>query len=286
LKFILLITIFLKPLLSHAEDFKLLSWNVFMIPKPINFSKQATRTKMMAEKLQDNSYDVMLFQEAFLKSFRTAMAGAFRQSHPYHEYLQRSVRPTHILNSGLFVMSRHPIKVLDHFYFNQCTHSDCFAAKGVLLFEVSLPSGKSIQLAVSHTQAWEDQKAKSVRATQMQEIYDLLKKHQRPLVPQILAGDLNMDALKDPEYQKTLKLFEMVDHPLTGNLTATSGFPITCYKKPGKSEEMTWLDHIWLAPHGSEANFIDKKALNFTGLFFGIECPLSDHYAVEATIKL
>lgn len=275
----------LLPALVQAKELRLLTWNVFMIPRPINFSQQKERTRIIAEKLQDAPYDVILMQEAFIGSFRQRAGSALRKNFPFQHHLQRSVRPWHILNSGLFVLSRHPFEVLDHWYFTRCTHSDCLSAKGIILIEVMLPDNNKVQIAMTHTQAWDDQKAQKVRAIQFGQIKDLLDLHATPGVPQVLAGDFNIDGRMEHEYPHLLGLLDMKARPLDGELTYTNGFKVGCYKTPGDSPKQ-WLDHVWLDPRGTDAEIINNFVRPMTGTLGGKECSLSDHYAVEARIKL
>lgn len=285
MKKLLLSLIALLPLAGHAEELKLLTWNVFMFPKPINFSLQNIRTPMIAKALDESPYDVILMQEAWLGSFRSQVGRTLAKKFPYQEHLSRVRRPFKFLNSGLFLVSKHPVEVLGHWYFNSCTHSDCLASKGVLLTELTLRSGKKVQIAFTHAQAWEDAKAVTVRAQQFQNIKRLLEKHAKPNVAQILAGDFNIDGKLELEYPQLLELLGMSSRPLDGELDYTSGFHIPCYKTPGGVAQQ-WLDHVWLNPRETQAEVSHKAVRPFTGLIRGVECSLSDHYAVEATVSL
>lgn len=255
-----------------------------MLPRPVNFTKQAARATVMVQQLQNAPYDVILFQEAFLHSFRKKMGQALKAEFPHQAFLNKSIRLFHFLNSGLFVASRYPFKILDHYYFTRCRHSDCYASKGVLLIEVSLPGGKQIQLAMTHTQAWDDNLAREIRLSQFQEIRELLNRHAVHGIPQVLAGDFNIEASSD-DFKSMLRILEMENTPLSGELAHTSGFAIDCYKKPGGNHPQ-WIDHILLHPRDSAAVLINKRIKPFNGMLQGRDCALSDHHGIEAVIKL
>jgi len=258
-----------------------------MLPKPINFSKQAERTPLIASELLKTDYDVILLQEAFQNKFRNKLGRLLKDQYPHQEHLRKSVRPKHIINSGLYVASKFPFEVLGWHYFNNCTHADCFSAKGVLLIEVTTPDGNKVQIAMSHLQAWDDAKAIRIRAAQIKEINELFKIHARSGVPQILVGDLNIDANFDLELPGALNELGMTHTELDGDLTATNGFEVTCYKTPGKPSAGKWLDHIWLKNIESNAEVLNKRVVPFTAVMkSGKECSLSDHYGIEATIRL
>jgi endonuclease/exonuclease/phosphatase family metal-dependent hydrolase len=273
------------PLFAQAEELRLLSWNIFMIPKPINFSLQGQRAPLMAKALKSSSYDIILLQEGFRKRTRGLLNRELRKNFPFQEYLQRSVRPNHFLNSGLLIYSRLPFKVLDHWYFTRCAHADCLSSKGALLIELTLPQGKRIQIVNTHLQAWDNQRAVGVRRQQFLEIKALLKKHAKNGVPQILAGDLNIDGNAQHEYPGILELMEMNSTRLESEIHYTSGLEDSCYKIPGGTPRQ-WLDHMWLNEQGAAAQIINKKVRPFFDILRGEECSLSDHYALEATVKL
>lgn len=272
---------------SFAEDMKLLTWNVFMLPKPINFSKQVERTHLIAAELKKTDYDIILLQEAFIARFRNTVAYELRDKYPHTAHLSKSRRLLHFINSGLFILSKHPIEILNHHYYNHCTHSDCFSSKGALLIEMTLPSGKKVQIATSHMQAWDDKKAVEVRKQQIEELNDLLKTYSRPGVPQILSGDLNIDGRIDLEYPGALKVLGMTSTPLQGTLDYSNSFPVECYKIPGSPDATPqWLDHVWLKQNETETEVISKNVRPFMAKFGEKECSLSDHYSVEAVISL
>lgn len=286
MKILIGLLLLIGTLTASAEEIKLLTWNVFMLPKPINFTKQAERTPMIAAELKKSDYDFIVLQEAWIARFRNTVTKELKDKYPYSIHLPRVRRLFKLLNSGLLILSRHPFEVLNHHYYNNCTHSDCFSSKGVLLIEATLPSGKKVQIATSHLQAWNDKKALEVRKFQLEEANDLFKTYSRPGVPLIFAGDFNIDGKLDLEYPGALKLLGMESTPLQGTLDYTNSFPIECYKTPGEPEAPEWLDHVWIKANETKTEIISKVVKPFMGKFGDKECSLSDHYSVEAVIGL
>lgn len=269
-----------------AQDLKILTWNVFMIPKPINFSKQKERTRLITETLKKTDYDIIFFQEAFVKGFRKHLGEELKQTYPHQEHLRKSTRLLHFLNSGLFVVSKVPFEVLDWHYFTTCTHSDCLSSKGVLLLEFR-HGEKRFQTALTHMQAWDDRRAMEVRSHQLDEVKSLFETYQKAGVPQLLIGDLNVDGLSDVEYPGALKKMGMSSMPLEGELQTTNGYHVECYKTPGDTKVQQWLDHIWIKDGGTETKVHSKKVQSFSATFeSGMVCPLSDHHGVEAILSL
>lgn len=280
----LIALLLLLPALAMGEELKFFSWNVFMLPKPIKFSLQKDRTRLIADHLKDTDYDVLFLEEAFSSNFRKIVGRELDKKFPHQYVLPRSRRIYHIMNSGVFILSRLPFKVLGHYYYNRCAKADCFAAKGVILVEFTTPSGKKIQVGATHMQAG-GSKAE-IRKSQLQEIKALYDHHAVAGVPQMLIGDLNIDAHVNTEYPEAIKIMDMNNAPLEGELQSTNGFAVACYKVPGEPNAGEWIDHMWLREMHSGAKVFEKKVVPIYGTLKGRECPLSDHYALEAKIKL
>ncbi len=241
----------------------------------------------MTELLPTTGHDIYFFQEAFAGLTKKKLTKAFKRSHPFHAALDSDKKFPHFLGSGLLVFSRYSIKVIGKDYYKKCVHTDCFAAKGVILVEVTMPDKKKIQIATTHLQAWEDQKAVETRVFQLHQIQKLFAANFNADIPQVLVGDLNIDGLIPGEYDQALQILNMSSAPLNSSQPATNGYTIDCYKKPGKDNTPQWLDHVWLDPHQSKAVVIYRNALEFKGIFKkNKECYLSDHRPIEAKISL
>jgi endonuclease/exonuclease/phosphatase family metal-dependent hydrolase len=263
---------------AHAFDFKVLSWNVFMLPKPIKHSLQNTRTKELPLALKKLPHDLIFMQEAFMKKFRKSVKAALKSSHPHTYYLPSPSIPYPVMGSGLFVLSRYPAKLIDRVYFNKCTSADCLAAKGAFMMEVTLPNGEEIQVVNTHLQAMRGNG--SIRMKQLGQIHAMLVKNSKPEVPQFLVGDLNID-FNEPEFMMGLNLLGMEFSQLTGPIAFTSGRTNDCYKVDGDQQ---WIDHMWFGNSRIPASEVNVKVMDFP--YQGKNCPLSDHHAVEALFHI
>lgn len=273
---------------AFAQEIKVLTWNTFLIPPPWNMTKQSERADVMNSILPSLGHDIMFFQEAFYDKQRNKLIKGLAKTHPYSAVPKKGRKLKQIQDSGLFVVSKFPMTVLDQVIFKNCAKADCMSSKSAILVEVTLPSGKQAQMINTHLQAWDEPKTVEIRKKQFEQIKEMMKKHQKPGVPQILIGDLNVDGKEGAgtEYPLSLELMEMTSSPLEGPLAGTNGFSTEgCFKKPGGDKE-EWLDHFWLKTNGSEATITSKKVLPIVGQLECGECPLSDHRAVEAVLKL
>lgn len=260
---------------AHAYEFKVLSWNVYMLPKPIKKSLQNTRTKVIAEQLKNTDYDLIFMQEAFTNSFRNTVRRAMKATHPYTYYLKLPSFPYPIFGSGLFVVSKFPLKLIDHVYFRNCTSADCLASKGAAMMELTMPDGQKVQMVNTHLQAIES--AGAIRLKQLGQIHSMTMKRRQRGVPQFLIGDLNID-VKEPQFQMGLALMGMQHAELTGPILWTSGRSNPCYKT-GSGHE--WIDHMWFDQYsGISASEMRVRSFDFD--YNGKSCPSSDHHAVEA----
>lgn len=257
-----------------------------MIPKPIIFTKQGTRTTMMTKVLAKTGHDVIILEEAFSSVFRTRIKKALKKTHPYQKTLSRG--GLKFLNSGVFIASRYPYRVLETLHYDECAVADCLAGKGVILIELDHPSGKKLQIAASHIQAQVSPKAKAVRKAQFEDITSILRKHRVSGIAQIVTGDLNVNALDtdaDSEFNQALEILKMENGPLSGDIGQTGGYKVGCYKvSPDKHR--SWLDHVLIDSNESGATVLERRVLPFMSKFKNKECPLSDHYGLEAVIKL
>lgn len=258
---------------ATAADLKVLSWNTFMLPKPIKNSNQQIRTGVIAESLKDQGYDFIFMQEAFMGSFRSHVGKVLKKEYPHQYYLKNNRFLYPFFGSGVFVLGRHPFKVVDKVYYKKCGSADCFAAKGSVLIETTLPSGRVVQLSSTHLQAKES--LGSVRISQLNQVKGMLAKNKKRGVPQLLIGDLNIDA-KEQEFEDGLKLMGMSATQLTGPVEHTN--VIDCYKKPDHDKE--WIDHMWV---NNETQMKDStirvREIQYTHK--GKTCMASDHHAVE-----
>jgi endonuclease/exonuclease/phosphatase family metal-dependent hydrolase len=284
LKFLLVLITILFAQLSYAQELKILSWNIFMIPKPINWTFQKERAEIIVDTLKDSSYEVLFFQEAFAVSARKRLIAGLKNTYPFMVTTNGKKFGT-VQNSGLLVFSKYPARKISEVVFLNCTKSDCLARKSALLVEIDHPAGPKLQFINTHLQAWNTPKAIEVRRQQLQDIRQLLSQHKTSNVPQFVIGDLNVDGLNPSEFGSSLALLSMEATRLTGEIQTTNGFKIGCYKIPGSEEQGEWLDHLWFDPKEA-IKPRSSHVMPFMGEIKGMTCPLSDHYAVESIISL
>lgn len=272
--------------LAQAAEFKLLSWNVYLLPFPIKSSHQSERLEQIVRKLQDTKYDLLVFQEAFTDDFSRKLQEGLIKNYPQNYRPKKGPGWWKIFDSGLLVLSPHPFKFLGEDFFTECTTSDCFATKGVALVEVSVSGMPAMQFAVTHMQAGHEAGSVEIRRSQLTQVRGLLDKYRRPGVPQFLVGDLNIDAFHPEEYPRGQRYLGMTPLPLTGELTSSQS-PLTRPFGLENAVPKKRLDHIWMRHSGPEfALEMAQTVLRIQGRIEGKECDLSDHLPVEAKLKI
>lgn len=266
----------------QAKDIRILTWNTFLVPSLFNSTKQVERADLMAKKLRALDHDVIFFQEAFIDLKREHIIKELAPNYPYVAIPKKGQGLFQFVGPGLFIVSKYPMKVLDQVVFEDCSGTDCFASKGAIIVEVTLSSDKKIQMINTHLQGWDKS---NIRRKQLLQIREMMKTNAKLGVAQILVGDLNVDGNTESEYADSLVLMNMTSSPLVGRLESSNGFSTAgCFETPGGISKGEWLDHMWLNPNGSEAEIHSKKVVPIVGRLGTSECPLSDHYAVEAFI--
>jgi endonuclease/exonuclease/phosphatase family metal-dependent hydrolase len=266
---------------------KLLTWNVYMLPKPLKFSIQGDRTQLIIQELLKVDHDIIVFQEAFTKSFRENVGQALQEKYPHQVDLGRSGRWRQVMTSGLFALSRYPISPIDHSFYNTCTGVDCFASKGVLLLNVELPYNKNLHLSTTQLNAGDYEAHRGARWAQVEQIQSLYQQsltEKTETIPLILAGDLNID-VKEKDYQDALAFLNMESPEIENPSVPSSQYDIPCYKRV-KNPYAQRVDHILLNQRKANAKILNLRVRPFFGVLKGTECALSDHQAIEAVIRI
>lgn len=282
MKSLITLLLFLFALTAGAGELKILTWNVYMIPKPIKWSYQPERTIEITKQIAKSDYDIVFLQEAFMGDFRKKLYRSVSKKFPYAHYLGIN-GAVPLVGSGVFVLSKYPYKVLENIHFRDCSGGDCFSAKGATFIEVTLPGDEKLQFGVTHMQAGSGAEKEAVRLSQLMQIRGSFQRIKTSGIPQFLVGDVNVDYNNNrPEFDRLTSLLQMKTDRLIGDLQHTGGFPTVCYNKTINANK--WIDHILVSQESRNVR-VTRSVRAFSGRINGRECPLSDHHSVEATIR-
>lgn len=275
---------------TQAQDrrpIKILTWNIYMRPHSITFDGQFRRAKAIGEVLKTEDYDIILFQEAFGKTSRKKLRKALANEFPY-EIEPRNNKKT--VNSGLWILSKYEIKDSEFILFDGCLVSDCQAAKGAVLIELEI-NGQAYQFINTHVQAEDGKEFALVRADQFKMIAELLKKNQKPEVPQFILGDLNTAKKVEAEYQGMISTLNATDGDLMipDNSELSTSEPATWGCANNDLIKKKWRGQTYLLDYGLERKTgypfkLKRELKTYTQQWSKRRKHLSDHYAISLTI--
>jgi endonuclease/exonuclease/phosphatase family metal-dependent hydrolase len=257
---------------------KILTWNIYMLPHCSWFHDNCKRARFIAGKLKSSDYDIIMFEEAFDRRPRNILKEALKAGFPYiygpANYSFFSVRA----NSGLWILSKIPLRRLEEIEFANRYGIDAMSRKGAILFQGSW-NGQPFQLACTHLQA---DSPDTIRREQCKEVASLLKKYYITFIPQITCGDFNIEFDDQKNYKLMLSSLDSENGKLIGEFQSSYdeiGNELA-RKINGKSR---LIDYI-LVRNASLFKSITRKVRVFKGNQNNKTFSLSDHYGIEALI--
>lgn len=275
------------------RSIKVLTWNIFMMPPWVGESpNNDPRAAAIASTLLEHDFDILCFQKAFDGSARTilqqALAGRF--PHSYGPANESAV----FLNSGVLVLSRHPLTDYQEIVFHDCSSAECLSKKGALL--VSGTCGKTpFRLIATHLQGEEGNSFtelnQSIRDAQMVEIRDrLITPHLEPRVPFIICGDFGTPRFANPARDETPSYRQMlatlgVDEIAETLLTLDEqNNELVAANATGRRNE---VDYIFVRQNGFELSIARQRLILRRAGWDPVShrTDLSYHYAIGAELR-
>lgn len=265
-----------------GHELKILSWNIYMLPLMDFKNSNLLRGEAIAEELSRSDYTILVFQEAFDWRVRKILREVLKKNFPFFYGPVNNTRWYSIhTNSGLFIVSRIPLRVVKTIQFDTACGFDWFSRKGAILLEGTW-QGMDFQLVATHIQS--DDYSWLVREKQISEIQrKLLMPYLREGVPQIICGDFNTDREQTNHYTKMLAIMEAEDGKLTGTINYSFADRDNEITK-GKKEKPRIIDYI-LIRNKYFVKSVARKIIVIKHYWSGNKHTLSDHYAMEASIS-
>ena len=265
---------------DNKKELKILSWNIYMLPYISLFNNNGERAGVIARTLLSSGYQVIVFQEAFSYKCRTIMAKSLAKEYPYQYGPANKNNLPFRTNSGLWVVSKIPLKELAEIQFSISKGFDMVARKGAVIFQGDF-EGTSFQLITTHLQA---DNSSEVRSKQCNEIRDhLLNKFYNPKIPQLICGDFNIDMDDRSNYQQMLQTLDAQNGELSGNLKVTyDEINNNLAKIPNGKKRI--IDYV-LVRNGELIHNVERKVQTFFSRVGGRTSNLSDHYAMEINVN-
>ncbi len=271
---------------TDKDKLSILTWNVYMLPRLVFHTGQIKRAQAIVEQLKDQNYDIIVFQEAFDNKSRSILWNGLKGNFPYqsgdpmHKHFYR-------VSTGIFIVSKLPLKVVDNIFFSECGGSDCYAVKGAVLVKVT-KNNHTVQIIGTHLQSADGRKmsGQQIRHMQYEEIKTkLMIPNAEPGIPQFFVGDLNTAKDDTKNYEQLLSSMDVEDGDIAGGnqFSAVGGkndVDINVNDKPHL------IDYILCRRNGCKINFTQRCVKIFQQYWSKDHKDLSDHYAVLAEVAL
>ena len=262
-----------------TKPLKILSWNIYMLPYISLFNHNADRARVIADKLEYSDYQIIVFQEAFSSKCRNILSKRLAKEYPYQYGPANKCYWPFRTSSGLWVVSKMPLKQLAKIKFTEGSGFDIIARKGAVLFQGDF-EGTRFQLLATHLQADNSEK---IRAKQCREIKEhLLNEFYHPNIPQLICGDFNIEMDDRVNYQRMLSTLEANNGLISGEVKCTYDEIDNNLARNAQGEKKV-IDYI-LVRNEQLIHRIERKVHTFYARIGQKSSNLSDHYAMEANI--
>ena len=264
---------------------KIVSWNIQMLPNSLAFlsnalrKKQCVRTPWIIDHCLKKDYDVIVFQEVFDLDIKRKLKKHLKNIYPYQ--VNTKTKAGRMTSNGILIVSRFPMKYIDHVIYEKGAHSDGMAAKGCTLVEVD-KEGLKFHIAGTHLQSGGSQAAIMHRDLQFQEIRNLLDSNVTDQVPVFVMGDMNTRKSNPEKYPRMLEVVGVNDFPLD---------EISPYTYDGNNSWNNYdiavqIDYILLQARDTKTTILKQKVLRPKHDYKGKKMDLADHYGIVADIEI
>ena len=250
-----------------------------MLPSIITQTKNSIRATAIGEYLSNGDFDIILFQEAFSVESRRTIYALVQDIYPYAYGPANSGGISFRLNSGLWILSKLPLKIVDEIEFKQSCGFDALARKGAILLE-GMFNNFCFQILNTHLNAGD---CDHVRASQYRQICtDLLDKYRIDNVVQIIGGDFNVDKKDEHNFERLIEDLSLRDYYSGGQ-----------YSYDGESNDLispnykkrSLIDYIFFRNNFDDIHVV-SNVHRLKRKWSECHSDLSDHYPVSATVSI
>ena len=262
---------------------KILSWNIQMLPKIVGDNGNDLRAGAIGEILKNTDYDIIIFQEAFTKISRERIWNLVQGVYPYQSGKPLGKGLT-LINSGVWIISKLPIKTRVDKLYKECDGIDCFAKKGATLVEIE-KDGRTFQVVGTHLQADQGKDKIKAREAQYYDLAKLLELNKKEGIPQIVAGDFNTLRSDTVRYTGMLNVLQADDGPLSGAQQYSWDNTRNDITYNSKDTSQVLLDYIFTRNNGFIFTNEIRIIRRFLLYWACTHADLSDHFAVEAKFE-
>lgn len=287
-----------NPADNTDQSLKILSWNIYMLPRKIMHTGQSERAEVIARQLKDTDYDLIVFQEAFDKTARNLLWDKLKEVFPYQQGPVNEHGSAFRTNGGVWVISRYPITKLGEIKYKHAIKADFFARKGAMLLELT-KNGKTYHVAGTHLQAQDGKRCDEIRTEQYNQLVsELLVPFHNDSIPEVVCGDFNISKNDLKHYNRLVRSIDPSDNPTCDKevcqktqvpVMGVQQYTYDYTKNDLISSpcEITTYDYIFVKRNHTNFKEISRKIRLFAGAWGKgkkQKKDLSDHFAMEITL--
>lgn len=258
----------------------IISYNIQLLPRWIAHLKHKPmqRVPFIAREMIRENPDIIVFQEAFSKPCNKKLIALLKPHFPYIAGPANEKRGFK-LSSGVLILSKTPLEILETIQFDTCEKEDCMARKGAILVQTSIRN-QSLQILGTHMEAGGTAELKTSQFTQ---IKHLVERHQKPGIAQFLCGDFNIRQTSDL-YTKMLGDLAMYDSHPSGKLKYSADHALNDMN-PIDPNERSLIDYIFLRNVSPTDWQVEREIMRYQAEWHKKRRDLSDHFAIKARIR-
>ena len=266
---------------SERKGLKILSWNIYMLPRFARPSGKRRRAHAIVNELKKDNYDIIVFQEAFLAASRRIIRKGLKTEYPHRLGPANKHGISYKTSSGVWMLSKIPLKQLGEVDFSLCEGADCWARKGALLAEGEW-EGIPFQILGTHIEAGGPD---SIHFSQFNEIEELLMYYNTDGVPQLICGDLNTRQTPgEGMYPVMINTFQCMDGEFEAGKFQFTADGIQNDMNHGGPKNLKIIDYVLYRANGLAYSKIRRCIPEIRNQWHKDHKDLSDHFPVSAEI--
>ncbi len=270
---------------SNGGELKILTWNIYMLPRHVIHTGQVKRAHEIADALRNEDVDIIVFEEAFDRKCRSIIWNGLKDSFPF-----QTGKPGRNVfwktSGGVWIISKVPLTVVKRIYFKKSKGSDRLACKGAMLVEAE-KNNACFQLVGTHLQSDLDHHdVRDVRRTQYKQIeVELLDAYRKKNIPQFVAGDFNTIKDDTVSYRQMVDIMNVSECSLKGDLCYSFDYSSNDFisNQPVKPQ---LIDYVFYRNGGDRKVVAQTCVKMFRKKWNDKHKDLSDHFAVSAIISM
>ena len=279
------LTILKTPAFTQSQSTKprlrILTWNIYMLPGLVPLPGRGKRAEKIVDTLSKSNNDIIVFQEVFHKKTYEYLKNKLAPSYPFMYGPFNPSKNGLSTNSGVCVISKIPLKILDAIEFEAKSGIDKIAKKGAVLLSGKFHS-TPFQILGTHMQADYKPAIRRLQFNQMKT--QLLEKHQQKGVVQILTGDMNTEWKFNEDYKEMLDILKAEDGEILSEQKETYCGFTNKYVAKTWGNKKTNFDYILIRNNDSKTLSVKRWTCVMKTNWKKKHNDLSDHYGLSAEI--